>query len=618
MGVALRVCLAGCLTLLPVGVKADNALFITFGTNVISEAQVIGATRATVGINATLTNALTVTIRNQDPTQVSVPASVSIPAGSNTAAFNVDAVNNGDLDGTRSVTIMVDADGFVAASATLQITDDDTPTHRTIGGRLFGHLSTNTYWVTANLTVETNRTLTIDPLSTLLFASGTGLTNAGTLLAAGNLGAEIRFASALPNPTNGSWEGLTFTSSGAAQTVLDHVEIAFAQTGVLVVPSASQPSFLLTNSAIHHCSLDGVGVHADHLITIDFPAVQLVSNQIYQNSRHGVNIYAYVYGCELSRNSASVVGNDIFQNLSAGVHLNADASRSSGCPAIRRSRVSSLVANNSIHGNKYGIYGYARKGLLKSIGSLYPTIQNNLILNNTLDGVWLDAGVGTHAVAELYPSVVNNTIVRNGGAGILHGTNTTIGFLIENNLVVENNYGILASAVFADSNAAVACNDVWANALSNWINYPSGYGALTTNNLNGTPADPKMNISADPLFAGLEDFRLQPTSPAVDAGSTNRAPTTDSKGQNRVMFPDIGYDEVVQPLLTIASSLDSPGFQLSLTSGRGYQYSIESTTDFQTWVTVVTNVTMTNRTVSVRLPSASGERCRFYRATLQP
>src|SRR5713101_3713173 len=44
---ALRACIAASLTFLPATLKGDHALSLSFGTNVISEAQVIGATHAT-------------------------------------------------------------------------------------------------------------------------------------------------------------------------------------------------------------------------------------------------------------------------------------------------------------------------------------------------------------------------------------------------------------------------------------------------------------------------------------------------------------------------------------------------------------------------------------------
>jgi hypothetical protein len=623
-GIEASVFLTGICLFLCQATSAVPLLSLQFGTNSISESQTKAATYATVSSDVLLTNDLVILIFNPTPDQVGVPGSVTIPAGSNTATMSIDAVNNGDTDGVRAITLTAAADGLAPATATLQITDDDTPSRRTIGGRLFGHLATNVYSVTSDLAVEAGRTLAVDPATTLAFDPGIALTNAGTLLAAGTPGAEISFTSSMPNPTNGSWKGITVTSSGAPETVLAYADIAYAQNGVMVIPSGSEPSFVLSNSSIRQCSVDGVQVRAGRLVAIDFPAVQVVNNRIYENGRHGVNIYAYAYACDWSRNGSSLVGNDIFQNASAGVNLNADASSSWGCVdkngwVTRRSRISSLIANNTIHGNKYGIYGYAKKGYLADFGSLYPTIQNNLIVNNTLDGLWLDAGYGSKANAELYPTIVNNTIAWNGGAGLFHGTNVFVGFTFANNLVVQNRVGLSAASVFDSTNGVMSFNDIWGNFGSNWVNYPSVYGRAVTNNLNGDPSDSNMNICANPMFALGTQYHLEVVSPAIDAGTTNRAPDLDAEGQPRALFPDLGWCELVTPRLAPVLSPDRTGIQLSLAGGRGLRYRIETTTNLHDWSPAVTNLTMTARTVSAEIPPIpQGDSRRFYRAVLLP
>jgi len=160
---------------MPVTGNCGGVLSLISATDVISESQVIGATLATVKIDTTLTNALPILIFN-DASQVSVPSSVTIPAVTNMVRFSIGAINNGDVDGNRSTTITVRADGWTPASASLKITDDDTPTHRTIGGNLVGQLPADVYWVTASLTIQVGQKLTIAPSSTLLFTAGTGLT----------------------------------------------------------------------------------------------------------------------------------------------------------------------------------------------------------------------------------------------------------------------------------------------------------------------------------------------------------------------------------------------------------------------------------------------------------
>ena len=44
-------------------------------------------------------------------------------------------------------------------------------------------------------------------------------------------------------------------SSGESQTLLDHVDIAYAQIGLLVKPSSDQANFVLRHSAVHHSDI---------------------------------------------------------------------------------------------------------------------------------------------------------------------------------------------------------------------------------------------------------------------------------------------------------------------------------------------------------------------------
>ena len=610
-------CLSGWFGLFASRAYCDSALSLTLGTNSVSEAKVAGATVATVTIPAAMTNKLSILIFS-DPNQITVPSSVTIPAGTNTARFNIGAVNNGDLDGVRSTTISVHADGWTPASAQLQITDDDTPDHRTIGGNLVGHLATNVYWVTASLTIEVGQSLSIDPSSTLLFAAGSELAVAGTLLAAGSDESEIRFTSAAANPTNGIWSGLSVTSSGTPQSILSHVDISYAQEGVSVIPTGDKASLLITNSAIHDC-VYGIHVEADTTINIGSKAVQILANSIYNNSKHGVYLTAFVYGCDSGTcNSTSIGYNDIFGNSSGGIGMRAGPSANMGCNnGIHTSLINSSVSGNKIHGNYDGIVAYAQYGSYETVGSVKPSIHNNLIINNTRDGVRLstDQGNWAGAFAELAPVIVNNTIVGNAGAGISCTPNAITEFMIRNNLVLENNYGLTMNSIVSTTKSVIDCNDVWANGRSNWVYYPAGYGFTVTNNPNGTPSDASLNLSADPLLAGSDGYHLSAGSPAIDAGVTNSAPALDCEGNARLGLPDLGCFELACPLLSPLGLPGGNGLGLVITGGRGMNCAMQATRDFNSWFTV-TNFTVTNGVMRSDLPRAPGEAHLFYRAVM--
>jgi hypothetical protein len=153
------------------------------------------------------------------------------------------------------------------------------------------------------------------------------------------------------------------------------------------------------------------------------------------------------------------------------------------------------------------------------VQGLRERILNNLIINN--------AGIGvacTHACNE--PTISNNTIVNNGygirigWSSVLPGkTNNAI---ISNNIIMNNNKYALYEYL-----AGMGSNN---QLLNNLI-----YG----NNPNTCSASDCVNTkTADPLFVKYlgninGDFHLQTLSPAINSGTSIRAPTTDFDGVSR-------------------------------------------------------------------------------------
>ncbi|MEI6539571.1 MAG: proprotein convertase P-domain-containing protein, partial [Planctomycetota bacterium] len=69
------------------------------------------------------TTSVIVTLKNSDPTEVSIPVQVTIPAGERSATAVLDAVDDFLLDGTQAVTITAAATGYVSAAATVDVLD---------------------------------------------------------------------------------------------------------------------------------------------------------------------------------------------------------------------------------------------------------------------------------------------------------------------------------------------------------------------------------------------------------------------------------------------------------------------------------------------------------------
>jgi parallel beta-helix repeat protein len=148
------------------------------------------------------------------------------------------------------------------------------------------------------------------------------------------------------------------------------------------------------------------------------------------------------------------------------------------------------VVTNSLHGI---VVASERRGTVSNIA-----IYNNLFYNNNHHGIWvthyLDGGPMTNI------RIVNNTIYNNVKRGIVVSNPEATGLLVRNNIVLNNG----ESQIYVD---------------------PEIPPVTVDHNLT----------EGDSTFMNPQrgDFRLQPTSLAVDAGTHSDAPTVDFAGNGR-------------------------------------------------------------------------------------
>ena len=105
-----------------------GGLSLTLATQSVSDAAGADATTATVTRNTDTTNSLQVTITNSDPNDVTVPQTVTIPAGATSVTFPVGTIDNDVVEGTQTATLTASATGEASGSATLTVTDTNVPT----------------------------------------------------------------------------------------------------------------------------------------------------------------------------------------------------------------------------------------------------------------------------------------------------------------------------------------------------------------------------------------------------------------------------------------------------------------------------------------------------------
>jgi nitrous oxidase accessory protein NosD len=283
----------------------------------------------------------------------------------------------------------------------------------------------------------------------------------------------------------------------------------------------------LQNRPFHDC--DAADVNRDRSVTVDeivlsvgaalgradplASTIELRNNRVEDNQRFGINVFA--------RAAVVVAGNRVL--------------RTSGVPLAVRGLGPLSAAQ--LTGNVLGLGG--REGL--SVDAVdTATIRDNVVFSNGDAGIVLRAAPGAEVTNNLVyanagpgiaisvddprPSpgarLTNNTIFGNGEWGILvgHGATPSTGTQIRNNVLQHNVGRGIAVEVGALPDLVIAFND---NA--------DGYGPGVFPEATNFTDDPQLvaPAGADGLLGGAgfadDDFHLQPTSPAIDAGSATAA-----------------------------------------------------------------------------------------------
>ena len=127
----------------------------------------------TVSLSGTLTSALTVSLASNTTSRLTVPAAVTIPAGSTSMTFTLTAPDNALTDGTASVTITASAAGFTNGTGTTNVLDNDVH-HFTIGAIASPQTRGGPFSVTVTAKDVNNVTMVSYTGTTTLSASGTG------------------------------------------------------------------------------------------------------------------------------------------------------------------------------------------------------------------------------------------------------------------------------------------------------------------------------------------------------------------------------------------------------------------------------------------------------------
>jgi len=183
------------------------------------------------------------------------------------------------------------------------------------------------------------------------------------------------------------------------------------------------------------------------------------------------------------------------------------------------------VGNVVIDRNVVRNIGYRMIGTCSQVQGIYISNANNIVTNNIVSGV---AAVGIHQWhAATDSTIVNNTTFHNA-AGILLGQGdsgaTATGSAnnyVANNIVYDNKtYGIYEDGKLGGNNRYV--NNLVTRSNTNW---------RVKGQVSGTvfSKQPFVNYQAN----GSGNYRLLGKSPAIDGGTSVKAPSIDFAGVSR-------------------------------------------------------------------------------------
>ncbi|MEP3482382.1 MAG: proprotein convertase P-domain-containing protein [Fuerstiella sp.] len=107
---------------------AESVNLVIDGPNAFAENVGDAATTITVSVTSVgHTEPIVVTLTNSDDSELSIPATVLIPVGESSVSFEVDAVNDGELDGDQVVNISAVAANHEAGAVQITVLDHEPP-----------------------------------------------------------------------------------------------------------------------------------------------------------------------------------------------------------------------------------------------------------------------------------------------------------------------------------------------------------------------------------------------------------------------------------------------------------------------------------------------------------
>ncbi|MCB9336498.1 MAG: right-handed parallel beta-helix repeat-containing protein [Lewinellaceae bacterium] len=353
------------------------------------------------------------------------------------------------------------------------------------------------------------------------------------------------------NSTGFVVSGCTFTGNygyggggiyNSTSSVMQLTDCSFAENsatfgGAIYTHSTSTQLTLENCSISNNSSLEnGGGINSNSQLTLENCSISN-NTTLYSGGGIASNGPMTIVNCSISNNTATLYGGGI----SSGKQLTIDTCEIFENQADRGGGVyhyyHEMVMNNtSVRANE--ALGGGSGGGIYLIECYLATMTNCVVSENIVvntNGYGVGGILSYNGAQNTNLTLVNCTVANHNGMGIRGSGGTFYLTTTLTNTIVADNETNFYYSPYSNGSTVSGGNNLDDDGTSGFTNGVNGDITLV-----------------DPLFVSSTDLRLQPGSPAIDAGKAAGAPTTDRDGKPRPIGPafDMGAYEFGTPCPT--------------------------------------------------------------------